>query len=215
MLLNRNRRFPRIPFAAAFAAAGRLRIRPRLRPRTGPGAALAAPAAPAALAAPAAPAALALAFLLGAAVLLAGMLAGPTPPAAADGTLTADSVTITSTPAAEDDYHAGETITARVTFSQAITAHTGATLTFAIGLNNRVATLEDATGLNTTTLDFSYVVTSFDQDGTGIAIAANAIAGTYEHSGHATGTHSITTIGTPLTTAQTAHKVNTTATVGL
>ena len=155
----------------------------------------------------------ALALLLAAAVLLAAMLAGPTPHAAANQTLTADSVAITTTPAADSDYHAGETITATVTFSQAVTAHTGAALVIAIGTNNRTVTLADATGLNSTTLDFSYVVTSTDADANGITIAASAISGTYEHAGHAAPNHSITSITTALTTAQTGHKVNSTDTI--
>ena len=59
----------------------------------------------------------ALAFLLAAVILAGGTLAGPRT-SSADGTLTADSVAITSTPSAAMDYHAGETLTATVTFSR-------------------------------------------------------------------------------------------------
>ncbi len=153
----------------------------------------------------------ALALLLAAILLAGGMLGGPRP-SSADGTLTADSVAITSTPSAAMDYHAGETITATVTFSQAVTAHTSASLIIAIGTNNRTVTLDDATSLNSTTLDFSYIVTSADADSNGVAVAANAISGTYEHAGHSTGSHSITSITTALSD-DSDHKVNSTDTI--
>ena len=133
----------------------------------------------------------------------------------ADGTaITANSVAITSSPAAASDYHAGETITATVTFSAAITAHTNAALTLTIGSNNRTASPTGTTvSPAATTLEFHYVVTSADADSDGITITANAIAGAYEHSGHTGTDHSITTIATPLTTAQGSHKVNSTTTI--
>ena len=155
----------------------------------------------------------ALALILAAIILAGGTLAGPRP-SSADGTaITANSVAITSTPAAAMDYHAGETITARVTFSQAVTAHTSAALIIAVGSNDRTVTLDDvASGLNTTTLDFSYIVTSADADSNGVAVAANAISGTYEHAGHSTGSHSITSITTALSD-DSDHKVNSTDTI--
>ena len=72
--------------------------------------------------------------------------------------------------------------------------------------------MDDASGLNSTTLDFSYIVTSADADSNGVAVAANAISGTYEHAGHSTGSHSITSITTALSD-DSNHKVNSTPTI--
>ena len=155
----------------------------------------------------------ALALLLAAVILAGGTLAGPGP-SSADGTLTADSVAITNTAASGNDYHAGETIIATVTFSGPITSHTGASLDIVIGANTRTVTLDDvASGLNTTTLDFPYVVTSVDEDTNGVTVAASgALAGTYGHAGHTGNDHVITAITAGLT-AQAANTVNTTPTV--
>ena len=153
----------------------------------------------------------ALALILAAIILAGGTLGGPRP-SSADGTLTADSVAITSSAAAGSDYHAGETLTATVTFSQAVTAHTSAALIIAIGSNNRTVTLDDATGLNSNTLDFSYIVTSADADSNGVAVAASAISGTYEHAGHSTPNHSIASITAGLSD-DSNHKVNSTPTI--
>ena len=155
----------------------------------------------------------ALALILAATLLAGGMLAGPRP-SSADGTLTADSVAITSSAASGNDYHAGETLIATVTFSGPITSHTGASLAIVIGANTRTVTLDDvASGLNTTTLDFPYVVTSVDEDTNGVTVAASgALAGTYGHAGHTGNDHVITAITAGLT-AQAANTVNTTPTV--
>ena len=155
----------------------------------------------------------ALALLLAAILLAGGTLAGPRP-SSADGTLTADSVAITSTPAAAMDYHAGETITATVTFSSAISAHANAALTLTIGSGTGTASPTGTTvSPASTTVEFHYVVTSADEDTDGITILANAISGTYEHTGHTGTAHSISAITTGLTTAQTGHKVNSTDTI--
>ena len=155
----------------------------------------------------------ALALLLAAILLAGGTLAGPRP-SSADGTLTADSVAITSSAASGSDYHAGETLIATVTFSGPITSHTGASLAIAIGANTRTVTLDDvASGLNTTTLDFPYVVTSVDEDTNGVTVAASgALAGTYGHAGHTSPDHTITAITAGLT-AQSANTVNSTDTI--
>ena len=156
----------------------------------------------------------ALALLLAAIILAGGTLAGPRP-SSADGTaITADSVAITSSPAAAMDYHAGETITATVTFSSAISAHTNAALTLTFGSGTGAASPTGTTvSPASTTVEFHYVVTSADEDTDGITILANAITGTYEHSGHTGTAHTISTITTGLTTAQTGHKVNSTPTI--
>ena len=121
---------------------------------------------------------------------------------------------ITSSAASGSDYHAGETLIATVTFSGPITSHTGASLAIAIGANTRTVTLDDvASGLNTTTLDFPYVVTSVDEDTNGVTVAASgALAGTYGHAGHTSPDHTITAITAGLT-AQSANTVNSTDTI--
>ena len=156
----------------------------------------------------------ALALLLAAIILAGGTLAGPRP-SSADGTaITANSVAITSTPAAAMDYHAGETITATVTFSSAISAHTNAALTLTFGSGTGTASPTGTTvSPASTTVEFHYVVTSADEDTDGITILANAISGTYQHTGHTGTDHTISAITTGLTTAQTGHKVNSTDTI--
>ena len=156
----------------------------------------------------------ALALLLAAILLAGGTLGGPRP-SSADGTaITANSVAITSTPAAAMDYHAGETITATVTFSSAISAHTNAALTLTFGSGTGTASPTGTTvSPASTTVEFHYVVTSADEDTDGITILANAISGTYQHTGHTGTDHSISAITTGLTTAQTGHKVNSTDTI--
>ena len=200
MLLNRNRRFPRIPSAAAFASACRSRLRPH--PRIGP-----------------APAPLALAFLLAAAVLLAGMLAGPTPPAAAhdpdDPGQVINSISITSNAGPDQEYVTGDTITVRIGFSNphTIGAHMNVQLKIQVGRNERTVTIPTAgsiqslLGLNS--MDFTYTVTAADNDQDGITVATNALSGTLQH-WHAGGSlHSTnTTLPNNLATAQSNHRVN-------
>ena len=198
MLLNRNRRFPRIPFAAALAAASRLRPRPRIGP---------------------APAPLALAFLLAAAVLLAGMLAGPTPPAAAHdpdpaGTVI-NSISITSNPGADQEYVTGETITVRIGFASGFSIgwHENVQLKIQVGRHERTVTIPNAgsfgSPLTLTSMDFSYTVTAEDNDQDGITVATNALSGTLRHF-HGTGSYHTTntTLPNTLAMAQSNHRVN-------
>ena len=120
-----------------------------------------------------------------------------------------ESIAISSDAGADLEYHAGDDITVAVTFAQAVTAHTGAALALTIGSATRSAT----TGATATgeTLTFSYTVQAGDADSDGIAIAANALTGSYTYAilgqSH---THASPPLPGTLAAAQGGHRVNVT-----
>ena len=135
-------------------------------------------------------------------------------PIEADGSATpaaVESVSITSTPASSDGYDVGEVIKAKVTFSRPVTVTGRPRLALTIGDDTRQVTGGPFPSREIDDLVFSYTVTAYDRDSSGISIGASALTLNGATIRDANGADAALDLGTHAITNASAHKVYTPA----